>query len=62
MIKTHFKFDRATKNTYRYAEVDRIQAIGVLYVQKSVLGPNPPESLDVTIEPKGGAEDVLAGV
>lgn len=59
MIERAFIFERATKNTYRYAEVpvnadQGDTVIGVLYVQKSAFGttqaPRQPARLKVTVE------------
>ena len=47
-----FALERATKNTIRYAEQtaeDTPATIGTLYIQKSVLGTDPPKTLTVTI-------------
>jgi hypothetical protein len=51
-----FTLERETKNTIRYSEDTdgNPPAIGVLYVQKWLLGDNPPKLLTVTI---GEAED-----
>ena len=50
-----FTLERETKNTIRYSEEADADppAIGTLYVQKWLLGDEPPEKLTVTI---GGAE------
>ena len=50
-----FKLERETKNTIRYAEDvnGKPPAIGTLYVQKWLLGNEPPMNLMVTIA--GGA-------
>jgi hypothetical protein len=47
-----FTLERETKNTIRYSEeVDgNSPAIGTLYVQKWLLGKEPPKQLFVTIE------------
>ena len=47
-----FAYERETKNTIRYQEQpegDTPPAIGTLYVQKAVLGAEPPKTLTVTI-------------
>jgi hypothetical protein len=46
-----FTLERQTKNTIRYAEDadSDPQAIGTLYVQKWLLGDEPPEKLAITI-------------
>ena len=48
-----FTVERETKNTVRYQEqtAGRPPAIGTLYVQKWLLGQNPPAALLVTIQP-----------
>ena len=51
-----FTLERETKNTIRYAEDadGRPPAIGTLYVQKWLLGKEPPRKLTITI---GEAEE-----
>jgi hypothetical protein len=51
-----FTRDRETKNTIRYAEDanGKPPAIGTLYVQKWLLGNEPPRKLTITI---GEAEE-----
>jgi hypothetical protein len=46
-----FTLERETKNTLRYAEDSsgKPPAIGTLYVQKWLLGTNPPPRLTITI-------------
>ena len=46
-----FTLERETKNTIRYAEASngKPPAIGTLYVQKWLLGNNPPPKITVTI-------------
>lgn len=46
-----FALERETKNTIRYSEVanGKPPAIGTLYVQKWLLGQDPPKNLTVTI-------------
>ncbi len=46
-----FTLERETKNTIRYAEDanGKPPAIGTLYVQKWLLGKEPPEKLTITI-------------
>jgi hypothetical protein len=46
-----FTLERETKNTIRYQEDadGKPPAIGTLYVQKWLLGKEPPKSLTVTI-------------
>jgi hypothetical protein len=46
------RFERETKNTYRYAEIvgpDEQPVIGTLYVQKSAIPATAPQELTVTI-------------
>jgi hypothetical protein len=47
-----FTLERETKNTIRYAEDadGKPPAIGTLYVQKWLLGKEPPKTLTLTIE------------
>jgi hypothetical protein len=47
-----FTIERETKNTVRYQEqtAGKPPAIGTLYVQKWLLGENPPQALSVTIQ------------
>ena len=47
-----FTIERETKNTVRYQEraEGKPPAIGTLYVQKWLLGENPPQALSVTIQ------------
>lgn len=49
--KLTFTLERETKNTIRYAEdtSGKPPAIGTLYVQKWLLGNEPPKTLIVTI-------------
>lgn len=54
LLRRDFVFEKATRNTYRFAEVvppgpDQNMAVGVLYVQKSAFG-KQPERLTVTIQ------------
>ena len=53
-----FTLERETKNTIRYSEDTdgKPPAIGTLYVQKWLLGKEPPEKLTITI---GEAEESL---
>jgi hypothetical protein len=46
-----FTLERETKNTIRYSEETngKPPAIGTLYVQKWLLGNNPPQKLTITI-------------
>ena len=48
----NFTLERETKNTIRYAEdaSGKPPAIGTLYVQKWLLGEQPPTKLSITIE------------
>jgi hypothetical protein len=47
-----FTLERETKNTIRYQEDadGKPPAIGTLYVQKWLLGKEPPKTLTITIE------------
>ena len=47
-----FTMERETKNTVRYQEQTegKPPAIGTLYVQKWLLGQNPPQSLSVVLQ------------
>ena len=47
-----FTVEKQTKNTIRYTEQtdDKPPAIGTLYVQKWLLGQDPPTKLTVTIQ------------
>jgi hypothetical protein len=51
-----FTLERETKNTIRYAEEadGNPPAIGTLYVQKWLLGKEPPKKLTITIDPVEG--------
>ena len=51
-----FTLERETKNAIRYSEDadGKPPAIGILYVQKHILGKEPPQKLTVTI---GEAEE-----
>jgi len=53
----NFTLERETKNTIRYAEdaTGKPPAIGTLYVQKWLLGTEPPKNLIVTIADSGNA-------
>ena len=51
-IKADFVLEKATKNTYRYSEVEIPRTLPVmraLYIQKSVLDIPPPEKITVSI-------------
>lgn len=50
-LSISFEFERSTKNTHRFAEVaeEGEAVIGTLYIQKSAIGEEPPESITVTI-------------
>jgi len=50
-----FEAERATKNTIRYQEMTegKPPRVGALYIQKWVVGTNPPRRIKVTIEPVG---------
>ncbi|HEU0021388.1 MAG TPA: hypothetical protein VFR55_06925 [Dehalococcoidia bacterium] len=56
--KLRFTLERETKNTIRYAEdaSGKPPAIGTLYVQKWLLGNNPPEKLIVSISDSNSEE------
>lgn len=50
-----FEYEKTTKNTVRYKEVDSNTGddrpvIGTLYIQQRVLGPVPPDAVDVTVQ------------
>ncbi len=53
-----FTLERETKNTIRYAEdvSGKPPAIGTLYVQKWLLGDEPPKNLVVTIADSDNGE------
>lgn len=53
-IVLSFELEKTTKNTVRYKEVDSNTGddrpvIGTLYIQQRVLGPVPPDTVDVTV-------------
>ena len=52
-----FTVERDTKNTIRYQEETngKPPAIGTIYVQKWLLGTNPPKTITVTIQETEGA-------
>ena len=52
-IEAKFRFERETKNTYRYEEETEGMppAIKTLYIQKWAVGRNPPKKIKVTISP-----------
>ena len=56
--KLRFTLERETKNTIRYAEdaSGKPPAIGTLYVQKWLLGNNPPQNLIVIISDSDSEE------
>ena len=56
--KLSFTLERETKNTIRYAEdaSGKPPAIGTLYVQKWLLGNDPPKNLIVTISESDSKE------
>lgn len=54
-LKAKFKFVRSTKGTHVFSEVDDKgeevrNIVGSIYVQRSALKGEPPESINVTIE------------
>ena len=49
MTTVKFIFERATKNTYRFAEDSDNPIIGTLYVKKSAFKNGQPNTLSVTI-------------
>ncbi len=53
-----FTLERETKNTVRYQERTDGQPaiIGTVYIQKSVVGSNPPKEITVTISESGSRE------
>jgi hypothetical protein len=57
-LKLSFNLERETKNTIRYAEdvTNKPPAIGTLYVQKWLLGQDPPQRLTITISDNEGEE------
>lgn len=57
MIKVKFKFERSTKGTHKYQEVDakgnvkeNDYVIGGLYLRKSAIGDTPPPTVEVTVK------------
>jgi len=49
-ITADFELERATKNTYRYIEVEVPPAVRILYIRKSAFtGVSPPERITVSI-------------
>ena len=62
--KLTFTLERETKNTIRYAEDanGKPPAIGTLYVQKWLLGNEPPKDLIVTIADSDNAGSHLQAV
>lgn len=48
-VEITFIQERETKRTWRYQEKDTAH-VGTLYVNKSTLGTNPPQTLKVSIE------------
>jgi hypothetical protein len=61
--KLSFTLERETKNTIRYAEdaSGKPPAIGTLYVQKWMLGQDPPKNLIVTISGSDISGSDIAG-
>jgi hypothetical protein len=53
-----FTLERETKNTIRYAEHTdgKPAAIGTLYVQKWLVGKEPPKNLTIIVEAEGERE------
>ncbi len=51
-ITVVFNYKQATKNKFRYEEVQEYEyeIVGGLYIRKSFLNNNPPQSIRVTIE------------
>lgn len=64
-LSLRFAFERETKNTVRFAELNddgevAIQGefvVGTIYVQKSALGKNLPDVIEVTIGEEGAVEE-----
>jgi hypothetical protein len=50
-----FSLERESKNTVRYAEQTdgKSPAVGTIYVQKWVMGQNPPKTLAITVSEGG---------
>lgn len=51
-FEVEFKYEKATKNTYRFQEIGQPAKIGALYVQKWALGEEPPQKLTVKVTTK----------
>lgn len=49
-MKLHFKFERETKNTYRFEELSASPMVGYLYVKKAAFMNQQPNNIIVTIE------------
>ena len=57
LFTADFIFDRETKGTYRYKEVDKtMPRIGTLYVKKSAFTSERPSSLRVAVETQDSPE------
>jgi hypothetical protein len=52
-LTVEFEFERATKNTFRFAEVaeDGAAVIGTLYMQKSAFNGAEPSGVTLTVTP-----------
>ena len=54
-ITRAFKFERATKNTYRFAEEEvpgEAPVVGTLYIQRFAFDGTEPGTISVTVEQK----------
>lgn len=51
-FEAEFEYEKDTKNTYRFQEIDQPVKIGALYVQKWALGEKPPQKLTVKVTTK----------
>jgi len=51
-IVAEFEIEKETKNTVRYSEITdgKPPVIRTIYIQKWVLGKNPPRKIKVTVE------------
>jgi hypothetical protein len=49
-----FTLNKTTKNTYRYEAPEGGDVSGSIYLQKSAVGENPPQELQVNIVPVEG--------
>lgn len=52
-MKTTMQFSKSTKGTHVYTDTTKDTSVPTLYIKKSGLPENPPETIVVTVEFEG---------